>query len=78
MELCDNVERWDGGEVGGRLKREGISVYSWLIHIVLQQKPMQHCKAIILQLKINLKISAMNQNETVLWIESVFVGEYIT
>ena len=78
MELCDNVERWDGGEVGGRLKREGISVYSWLIHIVLQQKPMQHCKAIILQLKINLKISAMNQNEAALWIESVFVGEYIT
>ena len=76
--LCDNVERWDGGEVGGRLKREGISVYSWLIHIVVQQKPIQHCKAIILQLKINLKISAMNQNETVLWIESVFVGEYIT
>ena len=78
MELCDNVEPWDGGEVGGRLKREGISAYSWLIHIVLQQKPMQYCKAITLQLKINLKISAMNQNEAVLWVELVFVGEYIT
>ena len=41
--------------VGGRFKREGIYVYLWLIHIVLQQKPIQHCKAIILQLKINLK-----------------------
>jgi len=30
-------------------------VYLWLIHIVVWQKPIQHCKAIILQLKINLK-----------------------
>ena len=22
--LCDDLEGWDGGEVGGRLKREGI------------------------------------------------------
>ena len=29
--------------------------YLWLIHIdVLWQKPTQHCKAIILQLKINI------------------------
>ena len=26
-----------------------------LIHVVVQQKPTQHCKAIILQLKINFK-----------------------
>ena len=30
-------------------------VYLWLIHIVVWQKPIQHCKAIILQLKINFK-----------------------
>ena len=35
--------------MGGRLKREGIYVYLWLIHFVEQQKPTQHCKAIILQ-----------------------------
>ena len=35
--------------LGGRLKREGIYVYLWLIHFVEQQKPTQHCKAIILQ-----------------------------
>ena len=29
-------------------------MYLWLIHIA-HQKPAQHCKAIILQLKINLK-----------------------
>ena len=38
-------------EVGGRLNREGLYVYLWLIHIVKWQKPTQHCKAIILQFK---------------------------
>ena len=40
-------------EVGGRFKREGTCVYPWLIHVDVWQKPTQHCKAIILQLKIN-------------------------
>ena len=39
--------------VGGRVKKEGTCVYLWLIHIDVWQKPTQHCKAIILQLKIN-------------------------
>ena len=43
---------WGWG-VGGRLMREGIYVYLYRIHIVVYQKPMQHCKAIILQFKIN-------------------------
>ena len=30
-------------------------MYLWLIHADVWQKPTQHCKAIILQLKINLK-----------------------
>jgi hypothetical protein len=38
--------------VGIRLKREGIHVYLWLIHTVAWQKPTQHYKSIILQLKI--------------------------
>ena len=42
-----------GWEVRGRFKREGPYVYLWLIHINVQQKPTQYCKAIILQLKIN-------------------------
>ena len=37
--------------MGGRLKREGIYVYVSLIHAVVEQKPTQNCKAIILQLK---------------------------
>ena len=34
---------------------EGIYVYLLLIHTVVQQKSKQHCKAIILQLKIKKK-----------------------
>ena len=41
-----------GGGKWGRFKREGIYVYTWLIRIVVQQKLIQCCKAIILQLKI--------------------------
>ena len=40
-------------EVRGRLQREGTRVYLWLIHADVWQKPMQYCKAPILQLKIN-------------------------
>ena len=35
--------------MGGRSKKEGIYVYIWLIHFVVQQKLTQHCKVIILQ-----------------------------
>jgi len=48
--LCDNLEGW---EVGRRFKREGTYVYLWLIYVDVWQKPTQHYKAIILQLKIN-------------------------
>ena len=47
--LCDNIEGKDG--IGGR--REGTYMYLWLIHVDIWQKPTEHCKAIILQLKIN-------------------------
>ena len=47
--LCDNPEMWDG-EVR-EVPREEIYVYLWLIHTVVWQKPTQHCKTIILQLK---------------------------
>ena len=44
--LCDDLEERTGVE--GELKREGIDVYKWLIPII-EQKPTQHCKAIIFQ-----------------------------
>ena len=31
--LCINLEGWDGREMGGRFKREGIYVNLWLIHV---------------------------------------------
>ena len=31
--LSKNLEGWDGREMRGRFKREGIFVYLWLIHI---------------------------------------------
>ena len=37
--------------LGGRFKRKGTDIYRWLIHVNIWQKPAQHCKAIILQLK---------------------------
>ena len=52
--ICDDLDGWDGVGVGGSLKREGIYVYLWLIHIVVWQKPIQHCKAIIHQIKKQL------------------------
>ena len=39
----------------GRFKREGTDVSLCLIHAGIWQKPTQHCKAVILQLKINVK-----------------------
>lgn len=49
--LCDGLGRCDGGEREGG-SRDRIYVYIELIHAVVQQKLTQHCKAIILQLKI--------------------------
>ena len=48
---------WRGGVgwEGGRLQREGMYVYTQLIHTVVQKELTQHCKAIILQLKIEKK-----------------------
>ena len=43
-----------GDGVGERFKREGIYVYFWLTPVVWQ-KLSQHCKAIILQLKLKVK-----------------------
>ena len=31
--LCISLEGWNGREIGGRFKREGIYVYLWLIHV---------------------------------------------
>ena len=54
--IYENLEMGDGSvEVGGSFKREGIQVSIWLIHSAVWQKPTQHCKAVLLQLKISFK-----------------------
>ena len=49
--LCGNPGGWDEGSVGGISEKERIYVYIYMIHLVVQQKVTQHCKAVILQLK---------------------------
>ena len=50
--FCDDLEGWD---VGGRGGREAQEAGELCIHKVTQQKPTQHCKAIILQfLKVKI------------------------
>ena len=50
MVLCDGLEWWVGIGGGGKVKEgEDISIYIWLIHVVVLQKPTQYFKAIILQ-----------------------------
>ena len=58
-----------GWEVGDRVRREETCVYLCVIHVDVRQKPTQHCKAIIFQLKINnLKKCALHgwRSQTIL------------
>ena len=48
--LHDNLEGWDRVASGREVQGEETRVYLWLIHVDVCT---QHCKAIILQLKIN-------------------------
>ena len=47
--LCHDLKGWGGGVVAGRLGKEGIYEYMWLIHDVVQQKLTQRCEGIIFQ-----------------------------
>ena len=50
--LCDDPDGWDGQEVGGSSKREGVCVHIQLVHFIVQKKLTQPCKAIILKKKL--------------------------
>jgi len=62
--LSDNLEGWDGVGEGGRFKREGTHVYLWLVHIVVWQKPTQHCKTNTPQLNIKTNKQTKNTLKT--------------
>ena len=51
--LCDIGEGSDGVGSGREVEEGGEHEHLWLIHADVWQKATQHCKAIILQLKIN-------------------------
>ena len=46
---------WGGGWERERFKMDRTHIYLWLSHVFVWQKPTQHCKVIILQLRTNLK-----------------------
>ena len=48
--LCDDLEE-RGGWSGREAQEREDNVYVWLIHSVVQQKPIQYFTVIILQLK---------------------------
>ena len=49
--LCDSLEGWD---MGGGFIWEKIYISLWLICVDTWEKPAQYCKAVILQIKINI------------------------
>ena len=66
-----------GWDVGGRFKRKETYVYLGLIHVDVQQKPTQYCKAIILQLKKQTnssKITVPDSRPTYVMYNNVFRG----
>ena len=48
--LWDNPEGWGGRWVAG--SGWATHVHPWLIHVNVQQKPLEYCKVISLQLKL--------------------------
>ena len=72
--LCDNLEGWDGVGGGREVYEGGSYVYLWLIHVDVWQKPTRYCKAIILQLKINIFLKRICTKQTtfllVIYLES--------
>jgi len=51
--LCDNLKGLDEVEGRKEVQEGGAYMYPGLIHVDKWQKPIQYCKAIILQLKVN-------------------------
>ena len=65
--LCDDLAGWDGGDAR-EAPEGGVCIHMQLILIVVQQKPKQYCKAIILQLK-NVVTRKIRVNLTGLFIQ---------
>lgn len=59
--LRDDLDGWSAGRVRGTSRQRGY-MYTYISHVVIQQKLKQHCKAIILPIK---KIFLMYLNSEV-------------
>ena len=66
-----------GWEVEGRFKGEGTYVYLWLINVDRWQKPIQYCKAIILQIKKPKLKKKDSKGENGWWDELEYWGRHI-
>ena len=53
--MCNNLEGWQGVGGGRGVQEGGAYVYLRQINVDAWKKPMQYCKAVILQLNINFK-----------------------
>ena len=73
--LCDDLESRDGCLGSGREAQEGrdICILTADSHCHKQQKLTQHCKAVILQLKINLKIKVLKVIKSQLFLALSFL-----
>ena len=60
--LCVKVEKKDGVSVGESSKGKGRYAYLWSIQVDIWQKPIKHCKAIYVQLKIIIQNTKTNNN----------------
>ena len=71
---CSGTTQTDGvgREVGGGFRMEGTHVYLLLIHFDVKQKPSQHCKAIILQLKLIKNWQQQNFNKYKVFFDDLF------
>ena len=69
-----------GKREGGRFKREGMYVCLWLIHVDVWQKPTPHCKATILQFKIDKLLKRQTEQRVcetciLLWTQTAARGQ---
>ena len=68
--LWDSPEGGDGKEVEGVFRMEDTcNVHPWLIHVNVWQKPLQYCKVISLQLKLNLLKTPPPPQQSYFWLK---------
>ena len=65
LSLSQKFDIYIKGYENSHIQSEGTCMYIWVIHTDVWQKPTQYCKAITLQLKINILILKMSPPQKV-------------